>query len=229
LLPYIEQDNLFRNMTSGTPTGFVDVGVATPPWNNFASSWNAAQTKVNTFLCPSDATNNQAQYAMQHLWPTNGNACCYGAAWTASATVSALGKTNYVGSAGYVNSPSDTYTGYYTNRSKNTIEGAQDGSSNTIMFGEVQAHPASIWGGTPPPKVAWTWMASPSLATGWGGIMVTPGTDFFYRFSSSHQVVMFAMGDGSVRGFKKPTHWPNIVYISGINDGIVVDQGTLGG
>ena len=228
LLPYIEQDNLYKAMTTGAPTDLMNVDALSPSWWNSTPTWNAAQAKVKTFVCPSDATNDQAQYAVAYLW-TTGGACCYGSAWTSATTVQALGKTNYLASAGYTNFPTDANRGYFTNRSKNKIETAGDGSSNTIMFGEVTTTPAQAWGGAPSPKLAWTWMSSPPIATGWGGVLNVPQTDYFYRFSSSHSgVVTFAMGDGAVRSLKKPTHWANIVWVSGINDGRVFDFSTLG-
>ena len=230
LLPYIEQGNVYNVMTSGSvPQALVNPRLASPPWWSYAESWAAAQTQIKTFVCPSDATSNQAAIAVAYLWPTSGGGCCIGSGFNTPAAVTALGKTNYAGSAGWINSPTDTFTGYFTNRSQTKIEGAMDGSSNTILFGEVAANPAQVWGPSPSPRVAWTWMASPPIATGWGGILNTPQTDFFYEFSSGHTgVVQFAMGDASVRSLRKPTTQPNIVFASGINDGRVVDMTTLG-
>jgi hypothetical protein len=238
LLPYIEQDNVYRAMTSGSvPANLTNVNALNPPvppgnpgggWFNYNESWAAGQAKIKTFLCPSDATSSQADLAVGWLW-TTGSACCYGSAWNTPATVSALGKTNYLGSAGYANFPTDANRGYFTNRSKTKIESSQDGSSNTIMFGEVTTNPAQAWAATQSPRLAWTWMSSPPVPTGWGGVLNVPQTDYFYSFSSSHPgIVMFAMGDGAVRSLRKPTHWPNIVWVAGINDGKVFDYSTVG-
>jgi prepilin-type N-terminal cleavage/methylation domain-containing protein len=228
LLPYIEQDNLWRSMTSGSvPQSLTNISVGSPAWWNYFESWNASQARVKTFLCPSDATADRAQYAIAFLWPTAGGACCYGSAFTDPNIVAALGKTNYLASGGYVNFPSNAFRGYYTNRSKNKIESSMDGSSNTIMFGEVTTNPAQSWSGNP--QLTWTWMSSPPISTGWGGIMNQSGTDYYYMFSSNHTgVVLFAMGDGAVRALRKPTQWPNIVWVSAINDGNVFDFSTLG-
>jgi prepilin-type N-terminal cleavage/methylation domain-containing protein len=228
LLPYIEQDNVWNAMKSGpTPANLTNVDAPSPPWWNSGPPSTAAQNKIKTFICPSDATDSKATLAVAHLW-TTGATCCYGSAFGGSA-VTALGKTNYLGSAGYTNFPTDQYRGYFTNRSKNKIESATDGSSNTLMFGEVTANPASIWGPAPSPTLLWTWMSSPPIATGWGGILDVQQTDHFYRFSSSHpQVVLFAMGDASVHTLRKPTPWPLIVYASGMNDCKVFDFSALG-
>jgi len=131
-----------------------------------------------------------------------------------------------LGVAGYVNNAADPYPGYFFDRSQVAIESAQDGSSNTLLFGEVMANPASGYSGK---KVAWTWMSSPSIPAGWGGIATNPKTDYWYEFSSNHAgVVMFAMGDGAVRALKKPTVWPTIVWASGANDGRVYDFTSVG-
>jgi len=228
LLPYVEQDNVWRYMTSGSvPQSLVNVDVASPAWWNYNESWAAAQTQIKTFICPSDYLSAQATEAAALLWPASNGACCYGQAFNNPASVTALGKTNYLACAGYQNIASDPYPGYFTNRSKKTIESATDGSSNTIMFGEVGANPAQAWSGNP--KVAWTWMSSPPVAAGWGGVINVSGSDYFYAFSSPHTgVVQMAMGDGGVRSFRKPTNWPNIVWASATSDGQVFDFSTLG-
>jgi len=231
LLPYIEQENLYRSMTGGSvPQNLMNPDAGNPAWWNYAESGAAAQATVKTFLCPSDATAPKAVLAVAYLWPTSGGGCCLGSGFTNAATVQALGKTSYLASGGYLNNNSASdYPGYFGNRSKTKIELAQDGSSNTLLFGEVTHNPAQAWSGTPSPVLAWTWMSSPPIATGWGGVLVTPQTDFFYRFSSNHAGVWMAgMGDGSIRAMRKPTVWPTIVWASGANDGQVYDPTTIG-
>ena len=227
LLPHVEQNNVWTYMTSGAvPASLVNANMPSPSWWSYNESWAAAQTQIKTFVCPSDALSSQATFATAFLWPTSSGACCYASAFDTPDAVSALGKTNYTACAGYLNIAGDPYPGYFTNRSKTKIEAAADGSSNTIMFGEVGANPASIFSGNP--KMAWTWMSAPPVATGWGGVLNVSGTDFFYEFSSSHtSIVQFAMGDGGVRAFRKPTSWPNIVWASAMNDGQVFDFSTL--
>ncbi|MDY3557545.1 DUF1559 domain-containing protein [Gemmata sp. JC673] len=229
LLTYIEQDNVYKYMTSGSvPANLVNVDAANGPFWGYAESWAAAQTKIKTFICPSDSTADKATLAVAYLWPTSTSACCVATAFNDAATVSALGKTNYLGSAGYLNSPTDNTRGYFTNRSKNKIEGASDGSSNTIMFGEVTSNPAQAWGGAPSPQLAWTWMSSPPIASGWGAVLSVPQTDYFYRFSSMHSgVVMYAFGDGSIRSLRKPTTFSPFVWTTGMSEGQIVDLSNL--
>jgi hypothetical protein len=71
-------------------------------------------------------------------------------------------------------------------------------------------------------------MSSSPMSTGWGGIANNTQTDYWYQFSSAHPgVVLFAMGDGAVRSFRKPTTWPLIVWASATQDGVVYDQGSV--
>src|SRR5947209_7578947 len=77
LLPYVEQDNVYRAMLtpqSASPTAaqlqtLVDRKVAAPPWWSYNESFAAAQTKIKTYLCPSDPTTENAPYAWGYLWP----------------------------------------------------------------------------------------------------------------------------------------------------------------
>ncbi|MDY3554021.1 DUF1559 domain-containing protein [Gemmata sp. JC717] len=129
ILPYIEQDNLFR--ATGAPTAVVN---ANP---------TAVQTTVKTFLCPSDFNNATAR--------TDTN--------IAYNTVFAVGLTNYKGVSGsawvwgkYETGPSglsgtnpglDCGNGwvYRSNGGQNypgprTMASITDGTSNTLFVGE---------------------------------------------------------------------------------------------
>src|SRR5262249_53181884 len=62
LLPYLEQDNLYRIMSTGLASDYLKVekmldpvtGLPFGPWWNYANMWNGAQTRISNFLCPSD-------------------------------------------------------------------------------------------------------------------------------------------------------------------------------
>src|SRR5262249_23072279 len=124
--------------------------------------------------------------------------------------------TNYVGVPGAcgenatTNSLSDgpgrdlrQYEGYYTNRSKNKIENAQDGSSNTLAFGEGIGGLAM---GTQ--DYTWSWMGV-GVCMAKSGLARTqsraaPANGGWQFFSSRHaDIVQFAMGDGSVKPLRK--------------------------
>ena len=131
-----------------------------------------------------------------------------------------LGKTNYTSVAGALgdnvttNSSVDgpginlqMYVGLFTNRSKRMLTevSANDGASNTLMFGETYANTnppaAAKWGG----PFTYSWMAGP-LMTAYGlPSNPNPSTDppGWNYFSSRHNgIVLFAYGDGSVRGLR---------------------------
>src|SRR5689334_13863544 len=52
LLPYIEQDNIYRQMQVPAE------GQTAPLWWANAANWNMAQTKIPTYVCPSDSAIN---------------------------------------------------------------------------------------------------------------------------------------------------------------------------
>ncbi len=237
LLPYLEQNNLYAAAftpaggSPALPPNFLDVAQAYPPFWAYNEPWAAAQAQVKAFVCPSDATTAQATLLYAFNWPvavSGGAGCCSSSAFNDPATVAALGKTNYLASDGYagVGRNYDPYAGYFGNRTRNKIELAQDGSSSTVMFGEVTALPATNYAGNP--RIAYGWMSAQPIGTGWGGVSNGQPGDNAYEFSSGHPgVVQMAMGDASVRSFRKPTNWPNIVWASATSDGKVYDPATL--
>src|SRR5262245_29589421 len=150
LLPYIEQDNVYKAFLNGAPGDYTDINVAYPPWWTSAQMWTVAQTKIPTFLCPSDDP-----YAQQigvgvasHFWNTltgglGGSGLHYYAPNFPNSVpgVQTLGRTNYGGIAGTDGDGPHPrwgkYVGVFTNRSKNRIGNIMDGSSNTLMIGEA--------------------------------------------------------------------------------------------
>jgi prepilin-type N-terminal cleavage/methylation domain-containing protein/prepilin-type processing-associated H-X9-DG protein len=234
LLPYLEGENIFKNLTflnSLTQGGNSNQ----ENWYHHPANQAMAQAKLSVFLCPSDdAGTVQARRVMwaQH-W------LYYGAptpswfiddpwSWDFafapnSAFGNSLGRTNYVGVNGgggiasdlprAPQSPFAKYEGIFSNRSKVTLGelATQDGSSNTLMFGE------SLGGsGVGPRDTVFSWIGGITLATAAGlGRPNLPHEDQIpngwweegpevgasaWRFSSRHQGgVQFAFGDASVR------------------------------
>src|SRR5215213_60721 len=54
LLPYVEQDNLYRMLTADTPADYLDPTKKYPAFWNYASWWNNRGARIKTFLCASD-------------------------------------------------------------------------------------------------------------------------------------------------------------------------------
>jgi prepilin-type N-terminal cleavage/methylation domain-containing protein len=248
LLPYVEQDNIYRQISTpqnpqGQTTGFcvfendptypqvAGMNVDAGWWNN-SINFNLAQSKIKIYQCPSDGTRERpsngvfiATYA-QNLTFTGG--------YYPNPTGLVLGKTNYLGSAGCIGPASNSafynrYNGMFYNRSKETIATAGDGSSNTALFGET------LMGTDRPRDFSVSWMGGGYSVHAWG-IGTTPQ---WYQFSSMHpSVVLFAFGDGSVRGIRKgvaltfdftpDSDWFQYNRIGGANDGEVVNFQKLG-
>jgi prepilin-type processing-associated H-X9-DG protein len=163
-----------------------------------------ASQQVKTFLCPSDGSSNQPRTDREFL------------------TGIPIGNTNYKGVAGNnwdyteFRFPTTTATGSATNdglhngngvfwstdyKSKVTIQGVQDGSSNTYFIGEDLPDRNAF--------VSWPFFHH---ATGTCAIPLNfnlPGSTpqknpkdwkYVYSFRSRHSGgAIFAMGDGSVR------------------------------
>jgi prepilin-type N-terminal cleavage/methylation domain-containing protein len=218
MLPYMEQDALYRQMQSaGGANTFNLTGVA-PFWYDNIGLRALAETKIPSLICPSDTTDST-----QSLWLTfhTQSEHPFLNAISLNANVN-MGFTDYVGCSGYLGtSPGTTnarYKGAMLNRTSVSLAEltAADGSSNTFLFGESIA---STIGGTR----RLTWMGGAIQVLTWG----LPDPPNFYNFSSLHSgVILFAMGDGSIRGVRKGSVFPDLnfweaVYGGGFKDGQV--------
>jgi prepilin-type N-terminal cleavage/methylation domain-containing protein len=136
ILPYVEQDNLYRSMNIANWT---QTQVGTTTWKNFAST-----TTVPTYLCPSDAFNTQPYTSGAFgigTWVRGNYAANAGPMWWSNAVNGASASTNY----------NLQGRGVFGVNWSDTIATIPDGSSQTIMFNEVRSGPASndsrgVWG-----------------------------------------------------------------------------------
>ncbi|HHK42647.1 MAG TPA: DUF1559 domain-containing protein, partial [Planctomycetaceae bacterium] len=140
-----------------------------PWWDPRAgTSFEAAQTRVSTFLCPSTDAHGEpigfrgARFELFHVTKCGEQGT--GVAMindshvidlSAYGGTSPLARTNYVGSAGYIGpcrfGPAGSpwsivmaYMGIYYNRSTTRIAEIMDGTSHTIAFGEHIGHRAEL-------------------------------------------------------------------------------------
>ncbi len=224
LLPYMEQQNIY-NLFSPTPQLNYTLPAGAPgPW--WGGGWTAAQSKIKTYVCPSDQPEAYPIIFLSYI--TNSGGGSVTPYWFGAASSALPGRTSYMGVAGYWNGKSptvsiptwDQYAGYFYENSKNRIQDATDGSSNTLFFGEAM-------GGPPNSTRAYSfaWAGNGYMTTAWG-LSATPA---YYQFGSRHiGVINFSFGDGSIRGVRVSADANAFTYAAGMSDGKVYDPATLG-
>jgi prepilin-type N-terminal cleavage/methylation domain-containing protein len=239
LLPYVEQDNIYRQLRVMNDSSYTGTWYGTNP------DWTLAHTQVKTFLCPSDPNPpggglSSGAGAFLHTYSPDNNSVAYGAVFYYFPGENTLGKTNYLGVAGALgagaitSSPTDgpganlaIYQGIFTNNSKTKLETITDGTSNTLMFGE------GLGGVKSPRDFQWSWMGCGALGTKFG-LNESGGWQYF---NSGHTgIVQFCFGDGSVRGLRYAgttqrnpagATWYLLQQLSGANDGQTGDTSAI--
>jgi len=235
MLPYMEQENVYRLLVSTAPTSkpwwLTSTGAYPNPDNYNASK----QGQVKTFRCPSDPNNNMTKSLMGFHAYINGGSYTWSCTWEDYVGVEQyqfFGKSNYIGVAGAYGK-SNEFEGIMGNRTKTKVEAIGDGSSNTLMFGEVAGSTLKSFGGTyaNPNQYEWSWQGAGAIFTALG---LQPGTQGdALSFGSNHTgLVLFAVGDGSVRAVRYgsaattgSTDWWTLQYLAGKNDGRVFTDG----
>jgi prepilin-type N-terminal cleavage/methylation domain-containing protein len=112
LLPYVEQDNVYRNMMSGVPADYLSPNAKYQGWWT-NSTWSAAQARINTFLCPADDPYAPASLGVDIALFTHGvpgNADLRGG-FFGSPSGDGLGRTDYLGVSGYIGMVQPPYEG----------------------------------------------------------------------------------------------------------------------
>ncbi len=250
LLPYVEQDALFRqfepemvNINKSPSPGSGTPGYTNGWWER-TKPFNASQISVKTYRCPSDP-GRTANTTLAYMIPFREGST--GATLTNFYYFSQdymQGVTNYAGSMGANGNLASTasprhgpgadlkkYNGIFNNRSKTAITAIGDGASNTLAFGETLG--GEISAGQYMPH---RWVSSGTLPTR-SGITNKKEELAVSRFSSAHSgIVQFAMGDGSVRGLRPgatttinpaSADWYVLQSMAGMNDGEVRDTNSI--
>jgi prepilin-type processing-associated H-X9-DG protein len=223
---------------------------------------------MKVFHCPSDSdidpiANPYGSGAYPfcggtHLWPhfntyaNNGvatlNAYFWWDDWNGSEQYFPMGRSNYTGVGGLghgvgINQP---YEGVYTSRSS-WSQGqiaALDGTSNTLMYGEICGREGYDGNGVLNDNVYdRSWMASSQWTSRGLNARIDPVSGatvedqgqrcYYSSFSSNHgALVQFAFCDGSVRGLNSTNtqdattpspEWVMFQQLAGVRDGQVVD------
>lgn len=212
-------------MMSGLPSDYLSLSATYPAYYNYDSAWQAANTKIKTFLCPSDDPYSNITGTLINMVTYRSDifigSVSLSADYKDPTTCPNLGRTNYIGVAGYsgtVNDPNyDVYTGAFSNRSAVNVN-VSDGASTTLLFGEWLADSELA-----PRNYAGAWMGCGTIATFPG---INPTADSaWYNFSSKHpNIVNFVWADGHVAGARKnlsPSSpgYTSYIFATGIAEG----------
>ncbi len=241
LLPYYEQDNLYKQFSinwdirARTDTKNIDpkTGKAYEPdatlrwWESGLSdaktgNLTAAQTRIKMLVCPDDDPylSTEATIAALSIYGPDAPKDFLEAKrfdYKEMMTAHNLGRTNYVGVAGLAGRGSKNplpgapagytfglYEGMFYNRSDTTLGqlAVQDGSSNTLMFGEALGGLETPKEGEMPRRLTSFSYFCGALPTYQG--LPPAGQGPWNTFSSRHtKMVNFAKGDGAVIGLRR--------------------------
>jgi prepilin-type N-terminal cleavage/methylation domain-containing protein len=224
LLPYLEQQNVYSQMNPAF------LSLSNPPttrWWNDSAMWSASFYQIPTLLCPADdayARNKVIIATSTHPTSTTSgtfSSTAFADTYTGDDT---MGRTNYVpvgGGLGKIGNTWDLYTGVFYSQSKTKLIAISngDGTSNTLMFGEIIGGQNS--GAN---EYAFSWMGTGHVPTAYG-IQNISATSPQAHYSSNHfGIVQFVFADGSVRAVSTDTPNTPFIYMSGMRDGKIVDM-----
>lgn len=128
LLPYIEQDNLYKQHATGIQNFMPSVG-ADQSWRNIRGN------KLKSFECPSDASNQQPFSLNGGGWARGNYAANAGNSWFNWSLNGDSQDSGAGGGSGVGKSGGPFGINYGSSVSQITVE---DGTSNTILFNEVR-------------------------------------------------------------------------------------------
>jgi prepilin-type N-terminal cleavage/methylation domain-containing protein len=247
LLEYMEESAVYNLLDQEYATGSQTVSLydvetyPNPPPDNYwrrQAAWNYAQTKIKSFLCPSDNAETVPDPCFL-LVVRNQNNCptppqeplcdLTGVQWAAGVGTN-LGRTNYLGNSGRCGATTCTtsnlsmaWAGPFTNRSKADFgRSFVDGATNTFLFGEAM-------GGDQAPRKGYAWISCGGMITN-NGLFGQPYNDptgippvtHERQFSSQHpQIVNFCMGDCAAKSVSVDIDYTTFLALSGLAEGII--------
>ncbi len=199
LLPYIEQAPLYSQLVAAGAQFQANTNSPAGGWWNSNAVYNLSLNTISTFLCPSDTASSRTNIfaALYTTYdPTQGTSTLYGLYFQND--TDPMGRTNYASSAGaFGQNPQDTfyntYCGAFYENSREALAKIPDGTSNTILFGEILGD--DQFGSN---NTSCAWIGGINMPQAWD--LYNPGN--WYTFNSQHgSIVQFAFGDGSVRAY----------------------------
>ena len=211
LLPYIEQPAVAEQLEVS-----LDTRSSAPPFWQVTPLWNLAQTRLESFVCPSDQPYDSSVGTFMVLH-TDKRALRGEISWNESGG-DMLGRSNYIGVAGrwgYVGlANKDKWRGVFTNRSRTSQKDISDGTSHTMLLGEALG---GLQGNRR--EYSFAWMGCGALRTKRG-----LGGGEWSQFGSAHPgIVHFAYADGSTHAIAVDDVSDRVFWaLSGICDGEVV-------
>jgi prepilin-type N-terminal cleavage/methylation domain-containing protein/prepilin-type processing-associated H-X9-DG protein len=237
IMPYIEQSDLWNTFyklqfggASDPPTYRWNVpsqGYWTDPthanrnnvaWWTRGPAANAAFWKIPNYICPSDDPYSRPHamaYSFTGYWDSGPLAGYWGLeTWYFPNTP--LGRSDYLGVAGYLGVTqanwTDIYAGIYTPQSTVTTTQitANDGTSYTLAFGEATGDAGNG------DNFAYCWVGPGWLPTAWG---LDRRNNNWYQFNSMHRgIINFAFADGSVRVVSRAANGTAYFYACGYKE-----------
>ncbi len=231
ILPFIEQGNVYKLMSAATSNQYFRTDQVFPYWVDIPAMQSLAYSQVPIYVCPADDPENANLGAFSRFtlyvnppFLTLSGGYLGGVAPT-------IGKTSYLGVAGYFGHCYQPLVGIFGNRSDTKLTAIRDGTSNTIMFGEVVGNNQQS-DGTFTRDFTYTWMGPGTMPTAWG--IAPEGQGTWYMFDSQHTgIVQFAFGDGSVRALRRglsngSQDYNTYIYLSSMKEGVPVDFESVG-
>ena len=217
LMPYMELEAIYNEWSMKRDLN-VQLRAVTPGDPRYVrwctgpdTLWDEASYRISVFLCPSDNAHENTLSTITEMRTTPSNA-----SMTGFGEQTSLGRTNYLGSAGRLGlgMPSrDPYKGIFYNRSRTRISEILDGTSNTLLFGEVTGQFSDNYSRGRMRSFAWT--SGPQF-TEWHRPIYKYGHQRrVEKFSSMHPTVMnFAYADGSVKAISQDVDGDLLVGLS---------------